>query len=81
MLVSRYGFRDVLVPGRIVLDPSRVAALVVSGIGFLGAGLIVVRRDAVRGLTTAAGVWITAAVGMGAGAGLPVLTALATGST
>jgi putative Mg2+ transporter-C (MgtC) family protein len=79
MLVSKYGFMDVLVPGRIVLDPSRVAAQVVSGIGFLGAGLIFVRRDAVRGLTTAAGVWITAAVGMAAGAGLPVLAALATG--
>jgi putative Mg2+ transporter-C (MgtC) family protein len=78
MLVSKYGFMDVLVPGRIVLDPSRVAAQVVSGIGFLGAGLIFVRRDAVRGLTTAAGVWITAAVGMAAGAGLPVLAALAT---
>jgi putative Mg2+ transporter-C (MgtC) family protein len=79
MLVSKYGFMDVLVTGRIVLDPSRVAAQVVSGIGFLGAGLIFVRRDAVRGLTTAAGVWITAAVGMAAGAGLPVLAALATG--
>jgi putative Mg2+ transporter-C (MgtC) family protein len=79
MLISKYGFMDVLTTGRIVLDPSRVAAQVVSGIGFLGAGLIFVRRDAVRGLTTAAGVWITAAIGMAAGAGLPVLAALATG--
>jgi len=79
MLISKYGFMDILTTGRIVLDPSRVAAQVVSGIGFLGAGLIFVRRDAVRGLTTAAGVWITAAVGMAAGAGLPLLAALATG--
>jgi putative Mg2+ transporter-C (MgtC) family protein len=79
MLVSKYGFMDVLTTGRIVLDPSRVAAQVVSGIGFLGAGLIFVRRDAVRGLTSAAGVWITAAIGMAAGAGLPLLAALATG--
>jgi putative Mg2+ transporter-C (MgtC) family protein len=79
MLISKYGFMDVLTTGRIVLDPSRVAAQVVSGIGFLGAGLIFVRRDAVRGLTTAAGVWITAAIGMAAGAGLPLLATLATG--
>lgn len=75
MLISKYGFMDVLTTGRIVLDPSPVAAQVVSGVGFLGAGLIFVGRDAVRGLTTAAGVWITAAIGMAAGAGLPVLAA------
>jgi putative Mg2+ transporter-C (MgtC) family protein len=73
VLVSKYGFSDVLVPGHIVLDPSRVAAQIVSGIGFLGAGLIFVRRDAVRGLTTAAVVWVTAAIGMACGAGLPLL--------
>ena len=72
VLVSKYGFTDVLGP-RVVLDPSRMAAQVVSGIGFLGAGLIFVRRDAVRGLTTAAAIWLTAAVGMAAGADLPVL--------
>jgi putative Mg2+ transporter-C (MgtC) family protein len=72
MLVSKYGFTDVLGP-RVLLDPSRVAAQIVSGIGFIGGGLIFVRRDAVRGLTTAAVVWLTAAVGMAAGAGLPVL--------
>jgi putative Mg2+ transporter-C (MgtC) family protein len=72
VLVSKYGFTDVLGP-RVILDPSRVAAQVVSGIGFIGGGLIFVRRDAVRGLTTAAIVWLTAAVGMAAGAGLPVL--------
>lgn len=78
MLVSKYGFSDVLVPGRIVVDPSRVAAQVVSGIGFLGAGLIFVRRDVVRGLTTAAVVWLVAAIGMACGAGLPGLAAVVT---
>jgi putative Mg2+ transporter-C (MgtC) family protein len=78
MLVSKYGFNDVLAPGRVVLDPSRVAAQIVTGIGFLGAGLIFVRRGSVHGLTTAAGVWVTAAVGSAAGAGLPVLAALTT---
>ncbi|GAA4572737.1 MgtC/SapB family protein [Planotetraspora kaengkrachanensis] len=69
MLVSKFGFGDVI-GDHVVLDPSRVAAQIVSGIGFLGAGLIFVRRDAVRGLTTAAVIWLTAAVGMAAGAGL-----------
>lgn len=77
-LVSKYGFGDVIDPGHVVLDPSRVAAQIVSGIGFLGAGLIFVRRDAVRGLTTAAVVWQTAAVGMACGAGLPWLAAAVT---
>ncbi len=77
MLVSKYGFTDVL-GDHVVLDPSRVAAQIVSGIGFVGGGLIFVRRDAVRGLTTAAAVWLTTAVGMAAGAGLPVLAAVAT---
>jgi putative Mg2+ transporter-C (MgtC) family protein len=79
MLVSKYGFTDVL-GDRVILDPSRVAAQVVSGIGFIGAGLIFVRRDSVRGLTTAATIWLTAAVGMAAGAGLPVLACLVTGA-
>ncbi len=72
MLVSKYGFSDVLGP-HTSFDPSRVAAQIVSGIGFIGGGLIFVRQDIVRGLTTAAVVWVTAAVGMAAGAGLPVL--------
>jgi putative Mg2+ transporter-C (MgtC) family protein len=74
MLVSKYGFADLL-SDHVSLDPSRVAAQIVSGIGFLGAGLIFVRRDAVRGLTTAATIWLTAAVGTACGAGLPVLAA------
>src|SRR6202789_4288371 len=79
MLISKYGFNDVLESGRVILDPSRVAAQIVTGVGFLGAGLIFVRRDSVRGLTTAAAIWVTAAIGSAAGAGLPVLAALGTG--
>lgn len=75
MLVSKYGFNDVVHFERIVVDPSRMAAQIVSGIGFIGAGLIFVRRDAVRGLTTAASVWVTAAIGAAAGAGLLLLAA------
>ncbi|MBC3839255.1 MgtC/SapB family protein [Streptacidiphilus sp. 4-A2] len=77
VLVSKYGFTDVL-GTHVVLDPSRMAAQIVSGIGFIGGGLIFVRSDAVRGLTTAAVVWLTAAVGMAAGAGLPVLALVVT---
>ncbi|GAA1159902.1 MgtC/SapB family protein [Nocardioides aquiterrae] len=78
VLVSKYGFSDVL-GDNVTLDPSRVAAQIVSGIGFIGGGLIFVRRDAVSGLTTAASIWLTAAIGMAAGAGLPLLAVLATG--
>ncbi len=78
MLVSKYGFTDLLVTGRVVLDPSRVAAQIVSGIGFIGGGVIFMRRDIVRGLTTAASVWLTAALGMACGAGLPVLAVTTT---
>lgn len=73
MLISKYGFFDVLEPRTVVLDPSRMAAQIVTGIGFIGAGLIFVRRDSVRGLTTAAGVWLTAAIGAACGASLTVL--------
>jgi putative Mg2+ transporter-C (MgtC) family protein len=73
LLISKYGFTNVLSPGAIVLDPSRVAAQIVTGIGFIGAGLIFVRGDHVQGLTTAATVWLVTAVGMACGAGLPLL--------
>jgi putative Mg2+ transporter-C (MgtC) family protein len=73
MIVSKYGFGDLVGVGGVSVDPSRIAAQVVSGIGFIGGGLIFVRRDIVRGLTTAATVWVAAAVGMAAGAGLPLL--------
>ena len=78
MLTSKYGFTDVLAKGTVRVDPSRVAAQVVVGIGFIGGGLIFVKGEAVRGLTTAASVWLTAAVGMACGAGLPVLAVLVT---
>lgn len=78
MLVSKYGFGDTLAKNLVVLDPSRVAAQIVSGIGFIGGGVIFVHRDVVRGLTTAAIIWLTAAVGMACGAGLPILGLLVT---
>ncbi|HEY4066785.1 MAG TPA: MgtC/SapB family protein [Burkholderiaceae bacterium] len=70
MLVSLFGFGDVLGQDHVVLDPSRVAAQVVSGIGFLGAGAILFRQDKIRGLTTAASLWTVAAVGLAVGGGL-----------
>jgi putative Mg2+ transporter-C (MgtC) family protein len=78
LLVSSYGFQDVLRPGAVVLDPSRVAAQIVSGVGFLGAGLILTRQGAVRGLTTAASIWETAAIGMACAARLPMLAVVVT---
>jgi putative Mg2+ transporter-C (MgtC) family protein len=70
MIVSAYGFADVLGHEHIVLDPSRIAAQVVSGVGFLGAGTILLRQDTVRGLTTAASVWAVAGIGLAAGGGM-----------
>ncbi|WP_413734198.1 MgtC/SapB family protein [Sodalis sp. RH21] len=71
MIVSKYGFADLLAQGHnIALDPSRIAAQVVSGIGFLGAGTIMLNKQYVRGLTTAAGLWVTAAIGLIVGSGM-----------
>jgi putative Mg2+ transporter-C (MgtC) family protein len=78
MLVSKYGFGDTIVKYAVVLDPSRIAAQIVSGIGFIGGGLIFVQRDVVRGLTTAAIIWLTAGVGMACAAGLPLLALFVT---
>jgi putative Mg2+ transporter-C (MgtC) family protein len=78
MIVSAYGFDGVIQPGRVALDPSRVAAQVVSGIGFLGAGTIVVRKQSVHGLTTAASVWAVAAIGLAAGGALYIAAIAAT---
>lgn len=69
MIVSKYAFMDVINNHTIVVDPSRIAAQVVSGIGFLGAGVIIFQRNAIRGLTTAAGVWATAGIGLAVGGG------------
>lgn len=63
MIVSRYGFEG-------AGDPSRVASQIVSGIGFIGAGSIMVHRQAVHGLTTAAGIWVSAGIGMAVASGL-----------
>ncbi|KVM74929.1 MgtC/SapB family protein [Burkholderia stagnalis] len=70
MLVSIFGFEDVVGRNGIVVDPSRVAAQVVSGIGFLGAGSILLRGEVVRGLTTAASLWAVAGIGLAAGGGM-----------
>ena len=70
MIVSQYGFTEVLGKEGIGLDPSRIAAQVVSGIGFIGAGTIILNKQIVRGLTTAAGIWATAGIGLAIGAGM-----------
>jgi putative Mg2+ transporter-C (MgtC) family protein len=81
-VVSAFGFADVLresTPSVLArLDPSRIAAQVVSGIGFLGAGAIIRQGLSVRGLTTAASLWIAAAVGMAAGAGMYTMAVIGT---
>ncbi len=69
MVISKYGFFDT-VTGDSKFDGSRIAAQIVSGIGFLGAGMIFVKGNAIQGLTTAAGVWATAGIGMAIGAGM-----------
>ncbi len=80
IIVSAFGFADVLGTPNVVLDPSRIAAQVVTGIGFLGAGTIMFlqRQQVIRGLTTAAGLWAVAAIGLAAGSGLYIAAALAT---
>ena len=78
MIVSAYGFEGALVTPEHRLDVSRIAAQVVSGIGFIGAGTIIFQKNAVRGLTTAAGVWVTAAIGLACGAGMYELATAAT---
>jgi putative Mg2+ transporter-C (MgtC) family protein len=70
MIVSAFGFDDVLGQNHVVLDPSRIAAQVVSGIGFLGAGTILLRQDTIRGLTTAASLWTVAGIGLAVGGGM-----------
>jgi putative Mg2+ transporter-C (MgtC) family protein len=70
MVVSIFGFSDILNERHVILDPSRVAAQVASGIGFIGAGTIIFRREIVKGLTTAASIWAVAAVGLAVGGGM-----------
>lgn len=80
MILSEYGFQQSLHDlGSIAsFDPSRIAAQVVTGIGFIGAGTIIFQKHVVRGLTTAAGLWVTAAIGLTAGGGLYVLATAST---
>jgi putative Mg2+ transporter-C (MgtC) family protein len=77
MIVSAFGFAGVLGP-HVILDPSRVAAQVISGVGFLGAGSIILRNEVVKGLTTAASLWAVAAIGLAVGGGLYVAATAAT---
>ena len=78
MIVSKYGFEDILGKQGIALDPSRIAAQIVTGVGFLGAGMIFMRKNTISGLTTAAGIWATSAIGMSIGSGLYILGILTT---
>lgn len=71
MIVSSFGFDDILGQDGVILDPSRVASLVISGIGFIGAGTILfLKRRVIYGLTTAAGLWTVAAIGLAVGGGM-----------
>jgi putative Mg2+ transporter-C (MgtC) family protein len=76
-IVSKYGFYDA-VGGHLSVDVTRVACYVVTGVGFLGAGAIFMRGNQVQGLTTAAGIWVMAAIGMSIGTGMYVVGILAT---
>ena len=78
MIVSQYGFSEILTHDGVSLEPSRIAAQVVSGIGFIGAGTIIFNHQIVRGLTTAASLWATAGIGLTAGAGMSWLALAAT---
>ncbi len=77
MIISAYGFEGTLVTESHRLDVSRIAAQVVTGIGFIGAGTIIFQKNMVRGLTTAAGVWVVAAIGLACGAGMYLLATAA----
>ena len=78
MVVSQYGFAEILRYPGVSLDPSRIAAQVVSGIGFIGAGTIIFQKHVVRGLTTAAGLGLTSASGLACGAGMYIISITAT---
>lgn len=79
MILSAHGFEAaVLAHPNVSLDPSRIASQVVTGIGFIGAGTIIFQKTNVRGLTTAAGVWVTAAIGLTCGVGMYLLATVAT---
>ena len=80
MIVSAFGFQDILGKENITLDPSRIAAQEVSGIGFIGAGTILFQKQGtVKGLTTAAGLWTVAGIGLATGGGLYITAIMTTG--
>ncbi len=70
MIISQYGFEEIVSTDTTRYDPARIAAQVVSGIGFIGAGTIILQKHIVRGLTTAAGLWATAGIGLAVGSGM-----------
>ena len=78
MILSTYGFDAFLNQDHVSFDPSRIASQVVTGIGFIGAGTIILQKQMVRGLTTAAGVWVTAAIGLACGAGMYAIACVTT---
>jgi len=78
MIISVYGFDFMLDRDHVSFDPSRIASQVVTGIGFIGAGTIILQKQVVRGLTTAAGLWVTAAIGLACGNGMYVIAVVTT---
>ncbi|MBR1769546.1 MAG: MgtC/SapB family protein [Bacteroidales bacterium] len=78
MIISQYGFSAFLGMKSVSFDPSRIASQVVTGIGFIGAGTIIFQHKFIRGLTTAAGIWVTGAIGLACGAGLYTLSFITT---
>lgn len=84
MIISKYGFNDIIMGAGSVgldirLDPSRMAQGIVTGVGFLGAGMIYTQRGSIRGLTTASGIWAISGIGMAIGAGMYVIGIVTTG--
>ena len=78
MIISVYGFDFMLGYDNVSYDPSRIASQVVTGIGFIGAGTIILQKQMVRGLTTAAGLWVTAAIGLACGNGMYIIAVVTT---
>lgn len=78
MILSVYGFDFMLDRDHVSFDPSRIASQVVTGIGFIGAGTIILQKQMVRGLTTAAGLWVTAAIGLACGNGMYLIAVVTT---
>ena len=78
MILSVYGFDFMLDRDHVSFDPSRIASQVVTGIGFIGAGTIILQKQMVRGLTTAAGLWVTAAIGLACGNGMYLIAIVTT---